>query len=78
MVHSDYLGTPRYIMDSSNNLLWKWENTDPYGANLAQGTLEFNLRFAGQFMIQSQDYTTICLELMILMPKDICKVTLLV
>ena len=49
MVHTDYLGTPRYIMDNSNNLLWKWENTDPYGSNLAQGSLEFNLRFAGQY-----------------------------
>lgn len=49
IVHSDYLGTPRYVMDNSNNLLWKWENADPYGSNLPQGTLEFNLRFAGQY-----------------------------
>lgn len=49
MVHTDYLGTPRYIMDSSNNLLWNWDNTDPFGTTLAQGSLEFNLRFAGQY-----------------------------
>ena len=49
IVHTDYLGTPRYVTDSSNNVLWKWENLDPYGSNIAQGTLEFNLRFAGQY-----------------------------
>ena len=49
VVHTDYLGTPRYVTDSSNNVLWKWENLDPYGSNAAVGTLEFNLRFAGQY-----------------------------
>lgn len=49
IVHTDYLSTPRYVTDSANNLLWKWENLDPYGSNLPEGNLEFNLRFAGQY-----------------------------
>ena len=29
--------------------MWQWKNDNPYGNNKAQGTLEFNLRFAGQY-----------------------------
>ena len=49
MVHTDYLGTPRYILDNASNMLWRWERKDPYGNNVAQGNIEFNLRFAGQY-----------------------------
>ena len=42
-------GTPRYILDNASNMLWRWERKDPYGNNVAQGNIEFNLRFAGQY-----------------------------
>ena len=51
IVHSDYLGTPRVITSGTNggSVVWQWKNDNPYGSNKAQGTLEFNLRFAGQY-----------------------------
>ena len=51
IVHTDYLGTPRVITSGTNggSVVWQWKNDNPYGNNKAQGTLEFNLRFAGQY-----------------------------
>ena len=58
-IHPDHLGTPRAITRSTDNLLvWKWENTDPFGANLPNenpsglGTFTCNLRFPGQYYDQ--------------------------
>jgi RHS repeat-associated protein len=45
------LNTPRVITDSGNNIVWQWENSDPFGNNVpvANGGFEFNLRFPGQY-----------------------------
>jgi len=48
IVHTDYLTTPR-IVTSGGSIVWQWRNDNPYGNNLAQGNIEFNLRFAGQY-----------------------------
>lgn len=48
------LDTPRMITDTAGNIVWQWDNSDPYGNNepnenpTGQGTFEFPLRFAGQ------------------------------
>ena len=51
IVHTDYLGTPRIITSGTNggSVVWQWKNDNPYGNNKAQGSIEFNLRFAGQY-----------------------------
>jgi len=51
------LGTPRAITRPSDNaVVWKWENSDPFGANLPNEdpantgtTFRYNLRFPGQY-----------------------------
>ena len=49
-VHTDYLGTPRVITGlNGGSVVWEWKNDNPYGNNKAQGSIEFNLRFAGQY-----------------------------
>ena len=55
-VHADHLGSPRAVTrPSDNNIVWRWDNVDPFGASLAnenptgQGTFRFNLRFPGQY-----------------------------
>ena len=47
-IYSDHLNTPRRVADETNNIVWKWEST-PFGETKPTGTLEFNLRFAGQY-----------------------------
>jgi RHS repeat-associated protein len=44
----NYLNTPRRVTDETNNIVWKWEST-PFGETKPTGTLEFNLRFSGQY-----------------------------
>lgn len=58
-VHPDHLGTPRAITrPSDNQVVWRWDNTDPFGANAANenpsgaGTFTYNLRFPGQYYDQ--------------------------
>lgn len=52
-VHTDYLGTPRVITGlNGGNIVWEWKNDNPYGNNKAIGSIEFNLRFAGQYYDQ--------------------------
>ncbi len=58
-VHADHLGSPRAITrPSDNQVVWRWDNTDPFGANLANenpsglGAFQFNLRFPGQYYDQ--------------------------
>ena len=59
-VHADHLGTPRAITrPSDNQVVWKWENSDPFGANVPNedpantGTaFKYNLRFPGQYADQ--------------------------
>jgi len=54
-IHTDHLDTPRIITDTSGNVVWQWDNTDPFGANMAdenpsnQGIFAFNLGFPGQY-----------------------------
>jgi RHS repeat-associated protein len=55
-VHADHLGSPRAITRPSDNLvMWRWDNLDPFGANLAnenpsgQGAFRYGLRFPGQY-----------------------------
>ncbi|HET7831988.1 MAG TPA: RHS repeat-associated core domain-containing protein, partial [Gallionella sp.] len=54
-IHTDHLDTPRTITDASGTVVWQWDNTDPFGANVPNenpggaGQFTFNLRFAGQY-----------------------------
>lgn len=49
-IQTDHLGTPRVILDKNNNLLWKWDYSEPFGNNQPIATgLDFNLRFPGQY-----------------------------
>ena len=56
-IHADHLGTPRAITrPADNQVVWKWENSDPFGANAPNedpantGTaFKYNLRFPGQY-----------------------------
>ena len=49
-VHTDQIGTPRLITNTSNGIVWKWSNSDPFGRNLPNiQTIEYNKRFAGQY-----------------------------
>ena len=53
-IYPDHLGTPRTITDTSNNPVWTWENTEPFGNNLPNETIsgspfKFNLRLPGQY-----------------------------
>ena len=53
-VQTDRLGTPRYITNSSKQLVWEWQN-DPFGMTAPNqnpsglGTFTYNLRFPGQY-----------------------------
>jgi RHS repeat-associated protein len=54
-LHTDQLGTPRAVTDTSKNVIWRWDS-DPFGMMAANedpdgdGTkFAFNLRFAGQY-----------------------------
>jgi RHS repeat-associated protein len=50
-IETDHLNTPRRITDQSNQVVWQWQNNDPFGNNMqtANAGFEFNLRFAGQY-----------------------------
>jgi RHS repeat-associated protein len=54
-VLSDHLGTPRQVINASKQVRWKWDNTEPFGANAANqnpanlGVFAYNLRFPGQY-----------------------------
>ncbi len=54
-VHTDHLGTPRVITDSSYVEVWRWDS-DPFGTTAANedpggggSTFAYNLRFPGQY-----------------------------
>jgi RHS repeat-associated protein len=54
-VFADYLNTPRVIANQQNQMVWRWDQSDPFGytqpnqnpSNL--GVWEFNGRFPGQY-----------------------------
>lgn len=55
-VHADQLGTPRAITRPSDDaIVWKWDNTEPFGNSAANdnpsglGTFAYNPRFPGQY-----------------------------
>jgi RHS repeat-associated protein len=49
-VWADHLDSPRAVTtsDAAAVLLWSW-NSDPFGATAASGSIEYNLRFQGQY-----------------------------
>lgn len=53
--HPQHLDTPRQITDTSGNVVWQWDNSDPFGNNVpnenpaGQGRFENPLRFPGQY-----------------------------
>jgi RHS repeat-associated protein len=49
-VWADHLDTPRAITtnDAAATVLWTWDS-DPFGTTAASGSLEYNLRFPGQY-----------------------------
>jgi RHS repeat-associated protein len=54
-IETDHLNTPRVIEDASQNLVWSWDNTEPFGdappndSPSGFGAFEFPLRFSGQY-----------------------------
>jgi RHS repeat-associated protein len=54
-IQPDQLGTPRTVTDTQGNLVWQYDNADPFGNNAPnenpsnQGAFHFNLRFPGQY-----------------------------
>lgn len=54
-IHPDHLNTPRVITNQNQQVVWRWDNDDPFGGNMAKnnlgglGAFEFNLRFPGQY-----------------------------
>lgn len=61
-IHSDHLDTPRVITDANQAIRWRWDNDDPFGANVANqnpsglGSFAFNLRFPGQYFDAETGY----------------------
>jgi len=56
-VHADHLNTPRAITDDQQRVVWRWENTEPFGKSPPEEDpdgdgqrFEFNLRFPGQYL----------------------------
>ncbi|MEF9386961.1 RHS repeat domain-containing protein [Ralstonia solanacearum species complex bacterium KE056] len=53
-IYADQIDTPRVITDTSNLMVWRWDQTDPFGATLPDenptslGAFTYNLRFPGQ------------------------------
>ncbi|WP_230426189.1 RHS repeat domain-containing protein [Ralstonia syzygii] len=53
-IYVDQIDTPRVITDTNNLMVWRWDQTDPFGATLPDenptslGTFTYNLRFPGQ------------------------------
>ena len=53
-IHSDHLGTPRNVINSTGETIWRWQS-DPFGTTLPEEDVDgdgsaftLNLRFAGQ------------------------------
>ncbi|MGH6631282.1 MAG: Ig-like domain-containing protein, partial [Burkholderiales bacterium] len=34
-IHTDHLNTPRVITDQNQRVVWRWDNTEPFGTNMA-------------------------------------------
>ena len=54
-IHTDQLDTPRTLTDTNGNVVWQWDNQDPFGNNVPnenpsnQGNFQYNQRFPGQY-----------------------------
>jgi len=54
-IHPDHLNTPRAVSDASGTIVWRWDQTEPFGDAppndnpSGQGAFEFPLRFPGQY-----------------------------
>ena len=55
-VQADQIDTPRVVTDQSNNVVWRWDSADPFGASLPDEDPDgdgvrftLNLRFPGQY-----------------------------
>jgi len=54
-IHVDHLNTPRAIYDQSQQLVWRWDQSEPFGNTppnenpVGLGNFECNLRFPGQY-----------------------------
>ena len=54
-IHPDQLATPRVITNQAQQVVWRWDNDDAFGGNVANenpgslGTFTFNPRFPGQY-----------------------------
>lgn len=54
-VHTDHLNTPRAITNNAGQIVWTWENIDPFGSNAPDenptglGTFTCNMRLPGQY-----------------------------
>jgi RHS repeat-associated protein len=54
-IHADHLNTPRAITNQTAQVVWRWDQSDPFGGNVANenpsglGTFTYNLRFPGQY-----------------------------
>jgi RHS repeat-associated protein len=54
-IETDHLNTPRVIEDKSQNLVWSWDQAEPFGdtppndSPAGFAVFEFNLRYQGQY-----------------------------
>src|SRR6266404_2709857 len=54
-IHPDHLNSPRVITNQAQQVVWRWDNDDPFGGNMANenpsglGNFTCNLRFPGQY-----------------------------
>jgi RHS repeat-associated protein len=54
-IHPDHLNTPWAVTDASGTIVWRWDQTEPFGDSVPNGdpsgvgAFEFNLRFPGQY-----------------------------
>lgn len=47
-IHTDQLGTPRFMTSATGALAWYWRS-DPFGNGQPTGSITYNLRFPGQY-----------------------------
>jgi RHS repeat-associated protein len=50
-IYADHLNTPRQVVDKNTQVVWRWDQDDPFGANApaASNGFALNLRFPGQY-----------------------------
>jgi len=60
-VHVDHLNTPRAIYNAQQQLVWRWDQIEPFGSSPPNenpsglGTFECNIRFPGQYFDKETD-----------------------